>query len=354
LRLVNLPEEGSEGARTRLQNGDVLISITADIGIIGYVSPNVPKPAYINQHIALVRFDPPSANSKFISYFLASETPQRLFRALTDSGAKAGMSLTTVQKMCVALPPTKAEQEAIAEALSDADALIESLEQLIAKKRHLKQGAIQTLLRPKNGWAEKSLLELAGGKKELFDDGDWIESEHITSEGVRLVQTGNIGIGHLVEKNAKKYISQASFERLGCKEIKEGDVLICRLAEPAGRACVLPNIGEAKMVTSVDVTIFRPPYPGVNRKFLVSLFSTNKWLMAVSDCSGGTTRKRISRSSLGRLRIKVPPLDEQNDIAETLSDMDAEIAALEAKLAKARQIKQGMMQNLLTGRIRLV
>ena len=70
LRFVSLPANNSEGARTQLQTGDVLISITADIGIVGYVSAQVPRPAYINQHIALVRFDPSITSPKFISYFL--------------------------------------------------------------------------------------------------------------------------------------------------------------------------------------------------------------------------------------------------------------------------------------------
>ena len=252
------------------------------------------------------------------------------------------------------LPPTKAEQEAIAEALGDADALIESLEHLIAKKRQIKQGAMQKLLQPKDGWVETCLLELASGKKELFDDGDWIEAEHITTKGVRLVQTGNIGVGKFVEKGAKKYIFESSFVTLRCKEIKEGDLLICRLADPAGRACVLPDIGEDKIVTSVDVTIFRPSSSIANRVFLANFFSTDQWFRDVSDRSGGTTRKRISRGALGRLKISVPPLDGQTAIAAVLSDMDAEIAALEAKLDKTRQLKQGMMHNLLTGKIRLV
>jgi type I restriction enzyme S subunit len=254
----------------------------------------------------------------------------------------------------VALPPTKAEQQAIAEALSDADVLIESLEQLIAKKRHLKQGAMQELLQPKNGWKETTPLDLANGKKELFDDGDWIEAEHITSDGVRFVQTGNIGVGQFIEKEAKKYIFESSFRSLHCKEIREGDLLICRLADPAGRACVLPDIGETKIVTSVDVTIFRPPASAANRVFLENLFSTNQWFREVGDRSGGTTHKRISRGALGRIRIRLPPVGEQCAIASILRDMDAEIAALESELSKARSIKQGMMQELLTGRIRLL
>jgi type I restriction enzyme S subunit len=146
LRLVNLPNDSSEGARTQLRDRDVLISITADIGIIGYVSESVPKPAYINQHIALVRFDSSNTNPVFVSYFLASEKSQKLFRTLTDSGAKAGMSLIMVQKIHLALPPTKAEQDAIAEVLNAIDAEVALLEAQLAKYRQLKQGLMQKLL----------------------------------------------------------------------------------------------------------------------------------------------------------------------------------------------------------------
>lgn len=144
-KFVKLPPETREGMRTQLQQGDILISITADIGIVGYVDSRVPTPAYINQHIALVRFDSSKTSGKFVSYFLASEKPQKLFRASTDVGAKAGMSLLTVQKLQCALP-AHAEQCAITAALSDVDALISGLDQLITKKRDLKLAAIQQLL----------------------------------------------------------------------------------------------------------------------------------------------------------------------------------------------------------------
>ncbi|TVL98585.1 MAG: restriction endonuclease subunit M [Candidatus Brocadia sp. WS118] len=203
-------------------------------------------------------------------------------------------------------------------------------------------------------WGVNTLLELCGSKKELFDDGDWIEAEFVIDEGIRLIQTGNIGIGVFVEKDTKKYISPESFNLLKCKEIHEGDILICRLAEPAGRACILPNIGEAKMITAVDVTIFRPLETLADRKFLISILSTSSWFNIVNEKCGGSTRTRIARSELGKIKIKLPPLREQTAIAQILSEMDAEIDALEKKLAKYRLLKQGMMQELLTGKIRLV
>jgi len=253
------------------------------------------------------------------------------------------------------------EQRAIARALRDVDALLDGLDRLIAKKRAIKQAVMQQLLSGqtrlpgfKGDWEVKTLIELAEGKKELFDDGDWIESEHITTEGVRLIQTGNIGIGCFVEKEDRKYIYEASFTSLQCKQLRTGDLLVCRLADPAGRACVLPNIGEAKVVTSVDVTICRPPSESANRTYLAYLFSTSEWFRNISDRSGGTTHKRISRGSLGRVPFALPPLPEQTAIAEVLLTMDEDLSMLGKRLEKTRAIKRGMMQQLLTGKVRLV
>jgi type I restriction enzyme S subunit len=259
-----------------------------------------------------------------------------------------------MEKYLFALPPTLEEQQAIATALSDVDALISNLDTLITKKKAIKQGAMQQLLTPNDTWKRTSLIELAENKKSNFDDGDWVESEYIISQGVRLIQTGNIGIGKFKDKGTKKYISENSFSKLNCKEVLEGDLLVCRLAEPAGRACIMPNIGEYKVITSVDVSIFRGDLTIVNRVFLSQLFTTNNWLQKVIEKVGGTTHKRISRGSLGKIEIDVPNIKEQNKISQILTDMDSEIEHLETKKVKCQSIKQGMMQELLTGKTRLV
>ena len=143
-KYVQLPPGANEGVRTQLKEHDVLISITADIGIIGYVDDNVPSPAYINQHIALVRFDEGQLCSKFVAYFLASEKSQRLFRASTDTGTKAGMSLIGIQKIQLMLPG-KDEQHRIASCLSSLDALVAAeTRKLEALKTH-KKGLMQQL-----------------------------------------------------------------------------------------------------------------------------------------------------------------------------------------------------------------
>jgi type I restriction enzyme S subunit len=304
----------------------------------------------LNQRIgSIIPFD--EVDNDYLFYKL---NRNKYFLSFDSGSGQTNLKKSEILACPVAVPPTKDEQTAIATAIKNADTLISHLEQQLTKKRNIKTGAMQELLKPKDDWNEKTLHQLSDNKKELFDDGDWIEAEHITDNGIRIIQTGNIGIGCYVEKENKKYIFENSFHKLKCKLLIEGDLLVCRLAEPAGRACVLPNIGESKIVTSVDVTIFRPRIEVANRVFLANLFSTSEWFSKVIERVGGTTHKRISRSSLGKISIWLPKIDEQNRMAKIFSDMDNEINETEKQLEKYKMLKQGMMQSLLTGKIRLI
>ena len=143
-KFVQLPLGANEGVRTQLKEHDVLISITADIGIIGYVDGGVPSPAYINQHIALVRFDAAKLNGKYVAYFLASEKSQRQFRTSTDTGTKAGMSLIGIQKIEVMLPKLP-EQHRIATCLTTLDDLITAQSAKLSALKTHKKGLMQQL-----------------------------------------------------------------------------------------------------------------------------------------------------------------------------------------------------------------
>lgn len=202
-------------------------------------------------------------------------------------------------------------------------------------------------------WRLLSVASLVDNNKDLFDDGDWIEAEYLTDSGIRLIQTGNVGEGTFVDKDKKKYISEQSFTKLKCKELNVGDILICRLADPAGRACILPNIGEKKMITSVDVSIYRPKLDYVDRKFLVASMSSANWFNEIRERCGGSTRTRIARSELGKMKIPLPPLPEQKAIAQVLSTADAAIHTTEKLIAQKELRKKWLMQQLLTGKKRL-
>jgi len=202
-------------------------------------------------------------------------------------------------------------------------------------------------------WKLLSVASLTDNSKDLFDDGDWVEAEYITDSGIRLIQTGNVGEGIFVDKEKRKYISEESYTKLKCKELIVGDILICRLADPAGRACILPNIGEEKMITSVDVSIYRPKLDFADRAFLVASMNTPNWFNEIRERCGGSTRTRIARSELGKMKIPLPPLPEQKAIAQVLSTADTTIHTTEKLIAQKELRKKWLMQQLLTGKKRL-
>ena len=192
-------------------------------------------------------------------------------------------------------------------------------------------------------WPTKSLADVC----EVFSDGDWIESKDQSPEGIRLIQTGNIGQGVFKDRGEKaRHISEETFNRLRCTEIFEGDCLISRLPDPVGRSCILPGTGE-RMITAVDCTIVR-----FNRRQLIPEFfnyysQSLDYLKAVDAETTGTTRKRISRSKLGQVAIPVPPLPEQRRIVNILDEAFADIAVAEANMAQNLRNAQALFESYL-------
>ena len=152
-------------------------------------------------------------------------------------------------------------------------------------------------------------------------DGDWIESKDQSDKGIRLIQTGNIGFGTFKDKEGKyHYISENTFSSLGCNEIFEGDILISRLPEPVGRACILPKVPE-RMITAVDCTIIRLNEELFQKELFVYYTISNKYLELIKENCTGTTRLRISRSNLEKIFIPIPPLNEQKRILNRIKEL---------------------------------
>lgn len=167
-----------------------------------------------------------------------------------------------------------------------------------------------TLLLPVyvHSWEQRKLASLC----EKFTDGDWIESKDQSDFGVRLVQTGNVGVAEYLDKpNNKKWISEDTFDRLHCEEVLPGDILISRLPEPAGRACIVPLLGT-KMITAVDCTIVRTA-PDMSNKFLVQYLSSQAYFDDVNTCLAGGTRQRISRGNLANFNVPIPVKKSEQD-----------------------------------------
>lgn len=191
------------------------------------------------------------------------------------------------------------------------------------------------------GWPTRKLVDLC----DVFADGDWIETKDQSSEGIRLIQTGNIGAGVFKDREEKaRFISNATFERLRCTEVFEGDCLISRLPDPVGRSCTLPFTGE-RMITAVDCTIVRFDSKQIIPAFFTYYSQSLEYLAAVDRETTGTTRKRISRSNLGEVSVPLPSLSEQQRIVAILDEAFDGIATAKANAEKNLQNARALFES---------
>lgn len=200
----------------------------------------------------------------------------------------------------------------------------------------------------KQGWETRKLIEVC----EVFADGDWVESKDQSIEGIRLIQTGNVGEGVFKDRAEKaRYISEATFRKLRCTEIYEGDCLVSRLPDPVGRSCILPSISD-RMITAVDCTILRFKSDKLISSFFNFYSQSEGYLTAVAKECTGTTRNRISRNNLGLISIPVPPLAEQQRIVSILDEAFEGIATAKANaeqnLQNARALFESYLQSVFT------
>lgn len=260
------------------------------------------------------------------------------------------LNLTDEDFYSTVLPvPSFAEQQKIAEILMTCDRVIELKQQLLEEKRRQKQWLMQKLLSEASGVNEVALSTLCS----TVCDGDWIESKDQSESGIRLIQTGNVGVGRYLDKEGRaRYISEETFKRLNCTEVFAGDILLSRLPDPIGRACMVPDL-STRAITAVDCTILRFEDADV-AKFFLQYATSNEYFNKISILAGGSTRTRISRKEIEKLLIPVPTSKTATQkISKGLSLADHEISALEQELAAWQQKKKALMQLLLTGLVRV-
>ncbi|MDW5551486.1 restriction endonuclease subunit S [Methanosarcina sp.] len=286
-------------------------------------------------------------NERINGYFFYLYFSNHFYNRIMQMTAKS--SVDSVRREMIArmlIPtPSKIEQVAIAESLSDTDALLESLEQLIAKKRQIKQGAMQELLTGKRRlpgfsgeWEVKQFGEIVQPRKERIDPRRTavqefcIELEHIEQ-----------GTGCLVGCTATEESSSLK------SVFQKDDVLFGKLRAYLRKYWLADREG----VCSTEIWVLIAKRSLLTPHFLFQLVQVDRFV-EIASLAYGTHMPRSDWNVVKNYEVYLPPLEEQETIATILSDMDSEITALEEKLAKARQIKQGMMQELLTGKIRLI
>ena len=175
------------------------------------------------------------------------------------------------------------------------------------------------------GWAWIRIKDIVN----YIGDGDWIESKDQSSDGIRLIQTGNIGFGKFKDKEGKyHYITEKTFDALQCNEIFAGDILISRLPEPVGRACIIPCCAQ-RMITAVDCTIIRLSSNVILKEYFIYYTQSKQYLELIKQNCTGTTRLRISRANLEKIFVPLPPIKEQKKIMDIINEQFSFIEEIE-------------------------
>jgi type I restriction enzyme, S subunit len=276
----------------------------------------------------------------FKGYIHSIKLVKDQFNRLATGLKVYGVSKNNLRVVQIPLPPTKAEQTAISTALSDIDDLIQSLTALIAKKRNIKQGAMQELLKPKDGWEVKKLGEMGeiitGSTPPTQLKGYW-------NGNIPWITPTDISL----EKDI--FCSEREITPLGLKAIRKlpANTFLVTCIASIGKNAILRRTGSCNQQINAIV-----PNSDNDVEFLYYLIeNSNQYLLSKA---GITATNIISKNDFSKISFSIPLLEEQTRIATILSDMDTEITLLETKLKKYKQIKQGMMQELLTGKTRLI
>lgn len=321
-KFVKLPEETSEAKRTIVQDGDVLISITAELGKIGFVE-NIPQDeAYVNQHVCLARPLPQKVNPKFLAYYLSSQTQRNLLNRLNDVGAKSGLNLQTISKFPIRIPDRRM-QDFIVEVLEQWDAAIEKTEALIdTKERQFR-------------WLITKLIN--GQKEHLTKLGEHFGKSIIIEKGKPLIKTdisdnGNIPV--IAGGKTSPYTHNRYTHSMPC-------ITVSASGAYAGYVWY-----HDYPIWASDCNVI---YSTENStRYIYFALKFNQPRIYALQFGGG--QPHIYARDLRRIAIPLPNITEQKRIAEILNAARHEIDQLKSLAKQYGMQKRGLMQKLLTGK----
>lgn len=340
---------------SKIEKGDILMTRIGSIGECKLIDWDVEASYYVSLALLKVRA---GFSAAYIAHYSNSASFQKEIELHSlQSAIPKKINLGPISDVKVAIPP-RAEQHEIAEVLSDADALLAGLDRLIAKKRDLKQAAMQQLLTGQTRlpgfqgeWAVKRLAELGatyggltGKSKSDFGTG---AAKYVTFMNVMT----NTVIDHTKFESVRVSVTENQ-NRVEC-----GDLLFNGSSETPEEValCALVATAATNLYLNSFCFGFRPREDAqVSGLFLTYYIRSAEGREIMKSLAQGSTRYNLSKKALLAAEVRLPRLPEQAAIATVLSDMDAELTALEARREKSRALKQGMMQELLTGRTRLV
>ena len=343
-------------AKSRPRPNDILLTKDGTLGRLALVGDEI---ICINQSVAVIR---PNDRVEPLFLKLLLESPRYQKRMVEDAGGSTikHIYITIVDKMPLGLPLDRAEQRAIAQALSDVDALIATLDQMITKKRDLKQAAMQQLL------TGKTRLPGFSGEWEVqkmpdvcwFQEGPGVRNTQFTTSGVKLLNGTNIFRGRINLDTTERFISEHEANGPYAHFLADaGDIVIACSGisvEKFHEKVAAVSAEHLQFCMNTSTMRFKPRLTSLVRGYLCHFLMSDIFKRQIAPQATGSAQLNFGPSHVSKVVLLLPALSEQTAIAAVLSDMDAELSVLEARRDKTRNIKQAMMQELLTGKTRLV
>jgi type I restriction enzyme S subunit len=342
--------------KIRTLKGDIILARYATVGSVSYV--DIDEDFVVSYSCVTIKPDKSRLNDLFLFHYFKSNIFKLEVKNKVNANIQDNVGIGDLMKMKVPLPPTLTEQTAIATALSDADSYIANLEKLIAKKRLIKQGAIQQLLNPKEGWVVKKLgeiFEISGGFSAT--------REELSNEGFCYLHYGDIHGSLKTYIDCKFDYNSIPKFNIQLKAVSKkallnhGDIVFVDASEDdegTSRHIVVMNEENIPFIAGLHTIVAKSKENNLDIDYKKYCFQSKYIKDQFKYYSVGTKVSGVSKSSIKNINISFPSIEEQTRIATILSDMDNEIEVLGHKLEKAKQIKQGMTQQLLTGKMRLL
>ena len=352
----------TEGGR-KPQAGDLIMSRNATVGEVAQVAKWHPLFA-MGQDVCLLRRRSPDISPTFLQAVFRSFIIKNQLSELMVGSTFKRVNVQQIKSFLVPMPKPD-EQRAIATALSDVDALIDSLDQLIAKKRAIKQGAMQQLLTGKmrlEGFSGEWETKRLGDAFQFLGTANNPRSDLSGHGEVGYIHYGDIhkGTSSFLDCSAAKIpsIAQGKVGKVAkIPSLMDGDLIMADASEDyegIGKSVEIVNLNDRKMVAGLHTHLLR----GVKEVIAVGFRGYLQYIPAIRNAlrslATGISVYGISKNQVKNIEVALPSVEEQTAIATILSDMDAEITTLEQKRDKTRALKQGMMQELLTGKTRLI
>jgi type I restriction enzyme S subunit len=337
--------------RSRLYKDDVIYPCVGTIGNAAVIKEN--DKYHIQQNIAKITPSKGKVNSEYLAYYLMSYLGLNEITKFNGTSSQPNILVGSLRRYSIIIPKL-AEQTAIANALSDMDALISQTEKLIEKKKAIKQGAMQELLKPREGWVTKKLGDVGKCHRGVSYNPEVDLYKYDENNTVRLLRSNNI---------QQQSIDLVGLQFVGQSRVKpnqilqENDIVICMAngsKQLVGKAGVFSKSDHYSYTFGAFMGCFRTEQKFALPAFIALNFQTNNYRNHIDVLLSGSSINNLNPNNIESIEISLPTISDQLLISNIIGDMDKEIANKKNKLNKLKQQKQGMMQALLTGKIRLV